>query len=308
VELLVVLAIVAILIGLLLPAVQRVAEAARRVQCQNNLKQIGLACLTHEATYGFLPSGGWGNGWIGEPDRPNGKSQPGGWIYQILPFLEQDNLRRYGAGLPRAQQLQSNAQLAGMPLAVMSCPSRRPAIAYPNPESSLPHPYINCAQTAWYAHADYAACAGDMRHVDTPGPPDLKSGDDPRYWKNPNVPTYRSGVYHGVVCLRSEVKLAAIPHGLSNTYLAGEKVLNSLMYFTSRDEGDDESMYMGVDCAVERCTASPPTQDNAASDAYLFGSAHPGGCNMLWCDGRVEAVSYAISPAVHRQAGNRWGQ
>jgi prepilin-type processing-associated H-X9-DG protein len=193
-----------------------------------------------------------------------------------------------------------------MPLPVLNCPSRRPAIAHPNP--AFPQAYINSGPVAWYAHADYAACAGDTRTIDTPGPPDLKSGDDPRFWKNPHVPTYRNGAYHGVVGLRSEVKPAGIPHGLSQTYLAGEKVLNSLMYFNSRDEGDDESMYMGVDCAVERCTASPPTQDNAASDAYLFGSAHPGGCNMLWCDGHVEVVSYEVSPEVHRQAGNRWGQ
>src|SRR4051812_33909635 len=88
-ELLCVVAIISLLIGLLLPAIQKTREAASRIKCANHIKQSSLACLNHETTYGFLPSGGWGYSYLGQPDKGAGAAQPGGWIYSILPFIEQ---------------------------------------------------------------------------------------------------------------------------------------------------------------------------------------------------------------------------
>ena len=92
VELLVVIAIIGILVGLLLPAVQAAREAARRIQCANNIKQLSLALHNHHDSQGSFPSGGWGYFWTGDPDRGTGRQQPGSWAFSILPYIEQQSV------------------------------------------------------------------------------------------------------------------------------------------------------------------------------------------------------------------------
>jgi prepilin-type N-terminal cleavage/methylation domain-containing protein len=98
VELLVVIAIIAILVSLLLPAVNSAREAARRIQCVNQLRQIGLAAILHEDAHKFYPSGGWSKDFTGDPNRGFGEDQPGGWLFSVLPFLEEDASYRLADG------------------------------------------------------------------------------------------------------------------------------------------------------------------------------------------------------------------
>ena len=119
VELLVVIAIIGILVGLLLPAVQAARGAARRAQCLNNLKQIGLAYHNHHDQYKQFPSGGWN--WDTPPtyvggSPATGAEQRAGWAFQILPFIEAANTWRAGAEVA-----------IGQPNQVYFCPSRRGA-------------------------------------------------------------------------------------------------------------------------------------------------------------------------------------
>ena len=99
VELLVVIAIIAMLVALLLPAVQSARESARRVQCLNRVKQLALSVMNHESAHAYLPGGGWGWRWVGDPDRGFGNNQPGGWTYSVLPFLEETALWSMGSGV-----------------------------------------------------------------------------------------------------------------------------------------------------------------------------------------------------------------
>ena len=94
VELLVVIAIIGILVALLLPAVQSARESARQLECKNHVRQLALGALAHETASGRYPTGGWGWFWVGDADRGNDRHQPGGWIYNILPYIEQVNLHQ----------------------------------------------------------------------------------------------------------------------------------------------------------------------------------------------------------------------
>src|SRR5438876_4223731 len=123
IELLVVIAIIAILIALLVPAVQKVREAAARTQCINNLKQIGLAVHNNHDTFKKLPSGGWGWNWVGVPSRGTGPEQPGGWLYNVLPYIDQGALRNLGVGKTGAAFTNDMLSMLATPVTVFNCPT-----------------------------------------------------------------------------------------------------------------------------------------------------------------------------------------
>ncbi len=304
VELLVVITIIGILIALLLPAVQAAREAARRLQCCNNLKQIGLGFLQHEETHKFFPTGGWQFMMVGDPDRGFDRRQPGAWEYNILPYIEQQALYDLGMGSPLGSAAQSaaNKQRITTPLAVMNCPTRRSCILFAWFDAR--NMYLTDSVTA-VPRGDYAANSGDTDQEITwrSSPVSYASGDAPGFsW-------WPLDFFTGISFQRSEITMADISDGTSNTYMVGEKYLNTDRYFDGRDPGDNQSLFSGWNCDQHRCTwvsAGSPMQDQPGyMNQRIFGSAHAIGFHMAFCDGSVQFINYTIDLQTHAYLGNR---
>jgi len=309
VELLVVIAIIGILVALLLPAVQSAREAARRTTCTNHLKQLGLAVLLHESTQGHLPTGGWGHFWVGDPDRGYDESQPGGWLYNILPYIERQALHDLPAdGKPNTltqEQLAASRQMAETPVGLFYCPSRRTATVYPKPSNGSRIAYNALpSESFMVARSDYAANWGDtfisgLEGLDHPFPSEMP--DVPFGFRSDSVEEFFTGVSY----LESEVSYRRITDGTSKTYLAGEKYLNPDAYETGLDFADNENWASGFNNDTFRSAIDPPVSDTPGLTLAAFGGPHPGVVMMVMCDGSVHGVSYAINPTVHRNLANR---
>lgn len=293
-EALVVVGIIAILMALIIPAVQTARESARRVQCQNNLRQIGVAVHNFESQHRHLPSNGWGFRWVADPSRGVGPQQPGGWIYQIAAFAEM--VLPTDAGVDPIQGHRIRTEISRTPFAMLKCPSRPGSQV--SATSAAARPY-NATFLVRVPKTDYAANEGDYVTDTDGGPPSLQEGDSPRYrWTPTDEAT-------GVIYLRSTTRMADISDGTSNVYLAGEKHVNSSHYYDGKDLGYDQSLFSGVDLDLNRWTNKPPIQDGPQRGVRQFGAAHAVGAYMVMCDGSVRLTAYTIAPDVHRSLGNR---
>jgi len=281
IELLVVIAIIAILIGLLLPAVQKVREAAARIKCSNNLKQMGIAVHSYHDANGYMPPGGyvpWG--------------AEGGWPYRILPNMEQDNLYRRNTG----NNVDPLRYIAGIPQ--YNCPSRRATQSIPN-------------QGGRYL-MDYAAA--------TPATAGNYNAWDQYWYGDVWGMSWVNQPYNGVIVrggangsgpwYGGRSTMTSITDGTSNTLMISEKRLDKRNYFVG-DWMDDSGWGDAWDPDVVRYTGQAtgpnPRPDANGVSGYEFGSAHPSGINSLMADGSVRHINYNVNGATFNALGTRNG-
>ena len=309
VELLVVIAIIGILVSLLLPAVQSAREAARRIQCTNNLKQMTLSIHNFQSALSVLPTGGdtpWPSienylcgGQACGPDK-----QGMGWAFQILPYLEENAVHG----------LTTTAQIAGTTIGMYFCPTRRsPAIVGRN------------------VMMDYAGVtASDRLDVINMGLGELEGsywgvrkeccGDCP-IWEPPANNEYFGMIVRtnwNVKCSREPHKVGSTPpinfgdctDGTSKTMLLAEKRLNPIRYATG-DWHDDRGWSDGWDPDCVRSTAFKFSRDDKDPPeglryaGFMFGSAHASGMNASFTDGSVRQIAFSIDRTVFNLLGHR---
>jgi prepilin-type N-terminal cleavage/methylation domain-containing protein/prepilin-type processing-associated H-X9-DG protein len=263
VELLVVIAIIAVLIGLLLPAVQKIREAAANTQCINNLKQFGLAFINHHQTYNALPGGGrseqylptYSPGWTtGQPLA--GQQQNAGWGFQVLPYIEGDNTWKAGS-----------VAAVATPSKLFFCPSRRQpqTVTYNTSFFDANGKLVTAPMT--HALCDYAAASGSE---------------------------YGTGVVRINTDPRGPVSLPDIKDGTSNTIMVGEKSL-SRGSLGQVQAGDDAGYTAGWGPNTIRSSTVPPQQDPMTGSTTGFGSQHTGKFNAVFADGSVKSIKYSVT-------------
>jgi prepilin-type N-terminal cleavage/methylation domain-containing protein/prepilin-type processing-associated H-X9-DG protein len=287
IELLVVIAIIAILIGLLLPAVQKIREAANRMKCSNNLKQIGLAIHNHHDSRGQLPvsTSPWPGEYTGTPQNAifNGR----GWILEILPEMEQDNLYRQ-LEPTRTQTFfsYSATSLAGTsmtPYATSQLKSFRCPSDGKTPRTSFDQWQWN-SPARETALTNYKGVIGDLRMGGWgTGAPDA-------HWTT-DVP----GVFFRNSYQRP-LTFASVGDGLSNTFFVGEDVpfhnYHSALLYAN---GDYASCHQPLNYFP-----NPPNPFNWP-EVMSFRSMHSGGANFLMGDGGVKFIRDSINFQVYRE-------
>jgi prepilin-type N-terminal cleavage/methylation domain-containing protein/prepilin-type processing-associated H-X9-DG protein len=292
VELLVVIAIIGILVALLLPAIQAAREAARRSQCTNNLKNIGLAILNHHDTHKVFPTGGaryvpasgWGLPQNMENGRPLGPQRQGlGWSYQILPYIEET----------AAQSVTRAADLQQLVISLYVCPSRRPArtgwseafagiIAFIDYAGAVPCTYTTPARTTRYdpkigvplTQASIGTLGtsflGGTARSGSPEPQDNTVYDGvivrcPWVWQRTDTASGKQiGIFRNRVT--GLVKAADVIDGTSKTFMIGEKYVRNDNYEGSfggsNKNSDDRGWSDGFDADMMRSSCFAPISDS----------------------------------------------
>jgi prepilin-type N-terminal cleavage/methylation domain-containing protein/prepilin-type processing-associated H-X9-DG protein len=256
IELLVVIAIIAILIGLLLPAVQKVREAAARAKCENNLKQIGIASHMYHDTYGRLT------------DNGQNTNIPGQWCWawQILPYIEQGTI--YNLVTPTQVVQNSNGNpLPVVPIKTYICPSRAH-----NPIATTG----GNGPTNMGAHTDYAINVAGNFTLNVNG-------------------TNTSIVGFGNFGNSPSMSVITNLNGTSNTILVGEKAMDPGNYGNTRSDNWDEDIYSGGYGGTGRGDNTMVQDKPGDPFGNSWGSAHSAGAHFLFCDGSVRLVTYTAN-------------
>jgi prepilin-type N-terminal cleavage/methylation domain-containing protein/prepilin-type processing-associated H-X9-DG protein len=302
IELLVVIAIIAILIGLLVPAVQKVREAAARLQCQNNLKQIGLAYHDHESSNGYFPPSAF---YDLTPAATGGVPVAHGWAIYLLPYLEQDNLyRQYDLNQPFI--VPGNQAVIQTPVKTFLCPSApRPSPTYSDSTGFAGKTFPFTAAVADYAPLSgiNGGCAAYLNAL----------GATPPYATVDNVLGAIYPTIQGPAAILAAIgqqaspgkrRITEIHDGTSNTLIIAEDAGRPQRWMMGKQVsgktsngagwGDPNAEY-GLDGLDPTSLGSPGTcavNCNNDNEVYAF---HSGGANVVFCDGSVHFISAGIN-------------
>jgi prepilin-type N-terminal cleavage/methylation domain-containing protein len=273
IELLVVIAIIAILIGLLLPAVQKVREAAARMQCSNNLKQLGLAMHNHHDTVGKFPY-----------PRSGGGNNRHTWALLLLPYIEQDNVyKTYQATIAGVNKTDGfNNHTATDPQIVAARTASVKTFLCPTRHGSGSLSPITDGSTV-LGQPDYAACTGDTGTVPTTGVFQLVNSNH----------------------MLSRLGISDVTDGTSNTVMIGEKHIQQGMLNNHIQDGliysaSENNTYHRRGGATWPLAISPQTALNSQ-----FGSWHIGVCQFVFADGSVRGVKTSIAGTTMGLLTNR---